>query len=280
MAQPRYKDKYVTIGSIHTRYWQQGGMGSPVVLIHGLGASVDIWMHAIDTLAQAHRVYALDLVGFGKTDKPDTEYGAALFPTFLNRFIRVMNIENATLIGNSLGGGIALQYALLYPHSVSRLVLVDSAGFGADASLSLRALSLPLVGELMTRPSRFEAYVYFRHAVHDPSVLTKEFIDTYRELHSLPGNQTSLLKAIRAILSFRGGKKELLNPILNNIHRIAAPTLIIWGRQDRVLPLRHAYTAKKMLPHSQLHILDSCGHMPQYERPEEFNRIVLQFLDM
>jgi pimeloyl-ACP methyl ester carboxylesterase len=278
MRQHHPQDNYIRIGMLNTRYWQRGDTGSPVILIHGLGASADIWMHNIEALARRHRVYAPDVVGFGKTDKPDTEYSAALFPTFINDFMRTLNIEKPTLVGNSLGGGIALQYALLYPEKVDKLVLVDSAGFGADAPLPLRLVSLPLVGELMTRPSRFEAYVYFRHAVYDPAVLTREFVDIYHEIHALPGNQTSLLKVIRSILSFRGGNREMLGPVMSNLHRITHPTLILWGTHDKVLPLRHAAVGKERMPNAQLHIFDHCGHMPQYEKPEEFNQVVEAFL--
>jgi len=132
------QDKYIKIGAINTRYWHQGDQGAPVILIHGLGVSADIWMHNIEALAQRYRVYVPDVIGFGKTDKPDTEYTAALFATFINDFMSALNIEKPTLIGNSLGGGIALQYTLLYPDKVDKLVLVDSAGLGIDASLPLR----------------------------------------------------------------------------------------------------------------------------------------------
>ena len=274
----RPQDQYVKLGTINTRYWQRGDQGSPVILIHGLGASADIWMHNVKALAQNHQVYVPDVVGFGKTDKPDREYTAALFPTFINDFIRALNINKPTLIGNSLGGGIALQYTLLYPDKVDKLVLVDSAGFGIDAPLPLRLVSLPLIGELMTWPGRFEAYFYFKDAVYDHSVLNKEFIDIYNEIHSLPGNQKSLLKVIRSIVSFRGGNREMLEPVIKNLHRITQPTLILWGKQDRVLPLKHASFAKEKISNSKLHIFDRCGHMPQYERPEDFNKVVLEFL--
>ncbi|MBN2255897.1 MAG: alpha/beta fold hydrolase [Deltaproteobacteria bacterium] len=278
MAQRYPQDNYINLGPLTARYWQRGDKGSPVILIHGLGASADIWMHNVDALARRHRVYVPDVVGFGKTDKPDTEYTAALFSTFISDFMRALNIEQPTLIGNSLGGGIALQYALLYPERVDKLVLVDSAGFGFDAPISLRLVSLPIVGELLTRPGRFEAYFYFRHAVHDPAVLTREFVDTYQEIHSLPGNQEALLKVIRSVLSFRGGKTEMLGPVMNNLHRITNPTLILWGKHDRVLPLKHAAVGKEKIPNAELYVFDDCGHMPQYERPDEFNRVVEEFL--
>jgi len=271
-------DNFVRTGAFNTRYWQMGDQGSPIILIHGLGASADIWMHNVEALAQNHRVYVPDLVGFGKTDKPDTEYTASLFSTFINDFMRTLKIEKPSLVGNSLGGGIALQYTLLYPENVDKLVTVDSAGLGVEAPLTLRLASLPLLGELMTRPGRSEVYLYFRHAVYDTSILTKEFVDIFHEIHSLPGNQKSLLKAIRSIVSFRGGKNEMVGPVMNNLHLINQPALIIWGREDKVLPLKHAYFAKEKLPNSKIHIFEHCGHMPQYERPGEFNRVVLEFL--
>jgi len=272
------QDHSIKVGTITTRYWTMGDHGTPVILIHGLGASVDIWMHNVEALAQDHRVYALDLVGFGRADKPDVTYDPAFFATFLNDFINAVGIEKPSLVGNSLGGGIALQYALLYPDNVDKLVLVDNAGFGKKVSITLRLVSLPLVGELITYPTRMEAYFYFMGAVHDRSVLTREFVKLYHDIHSQPGAQKALLKVLRSIANVWGGKDEVLAPIQANLHRITQTTLIVWGKQDKLLPLKQAYVGAEKLPYSKLHVIDSCGHMPQFERPDVFNEVVGMFL--
>ena len=271
------KDHYIKAGNINTRYWALGDQGLPVILIHGLGASADIWQKNVESLAKHHRVYVPDLVGFGRSDKPDIEHTPSSAALFIYDFMNALNIEKATLIGNSLGGGISLQFSLEYPDKVDKIVLVDSAGLGREVIFPLRLLSLPFIGKLMTRPSRKGIYLYFRDAVYDRKLLNKDFIDLYYELHSLPGAQESLLRVIRTAIGIRGARKKLVAPIMTNLEKINQPTLIVWGKQDKVIPLEYAYFAKERISNSQLHVFDPCGHMPQFERPEEFNNLVLEF---
>ena len=272
------KDHYIKVGNINTRYWALGDQGSPVILIHGLGASAEIWQKNVEALAEQYRVYVPDLVGFGRSDKPDIEYTPFSAARFVYDFMNALNIESASLVGNSLGGGIAVQCALQFPHKVEKLVLVDSAGFGRKVIFPLRLISLPFIGELLTRPSRERVYLYFKLAIYDPALLTEDFIDLYYELHSLPGAQKSMLRVLRSISNIRGGRTKILRTVMVRLNVITAPVLIVWGKQDKVLPVRHAYVANEKILNSKVHILDPCGHMPQFERPEEFNRIVLEFL--
>ena len=278
MQQQFPRDNYIKAGEVNTRYWALGDQGSPVILIHGLGASADIWQKNVETLSKHHRVYVPDLVGFGRSDKPDIEYTPSSAARFIYDFMNALNIEKATLMGYSLGGGISLQFSLEYPDKVDKIVLVDSAGLGSKVIFPLRLLSLPFIGKLMTRPSRKGVYLYFRDAVYDRKLLNEDFIDLYYELHSLPGAQESLLRVIRTAIGIRGAREKLVAPIMNNLEKINQPTLIVWGKQDKVIPLEHAYFAKERIPNSQLHVFDPCGHMPQFERPEEFNNLVLEFL--
>jgi len=272
------KDQYIKVGNINTRYWALGDQGSPVILIHGLGASSEIWMHNVEIMAEHHRVYVPDLVGFGRSDKPDIEYTPSSAARFIYDFMNALNIERASFAGNSLGGGISLIFTLEYPDKVDKIVLVDSAGLGSEVIFPLRLLSLPFIGKLMTRPSRKGVYLYFRDAVYDRKLLNKDFIDLYYELHSLPGAQKSLLRVIRTAIGIRGARERLVVPIMTNLGKIEQPTLIVWGKQDKVIPLEHAYFAKEQIPNSQLHVFDPCGHMPQFERPNEFNGVVTEFL--
>jgi 4,5:9,10-diseco-3-hydroxy-5,9,17-trioxoandrosta-1(10),2-diene-4-oate hydrolase len=255
-----------------------GNQGSPVILIHGLGASTEIWIHNVEVLATQHQIYVPDLVGFGRSDKPTVSYSPYYFARFVNNFINALNIERASLVGQSLGGGIALLYTLQFPDKVDKLVLVDSAGLGKEVIFTLKLMSLPIIGELMTRPSRLEVSLFFKLAVRNPVVITEDFVETYYELFSQPGAQRFLLNLVRSIVNIRGGRKEVLAPIMTNLHRITAPTLIVWGKQDRVLPLKHAHFAMERLYNSRLHILDPCGHIPNLECPDEFNKLVLEFL--
>ena len=271
-------DCYVMAGNVNSRYWVVGTSGSPVVLIHGLGASAEIWLRNINSLAERYRVYVPDLVGFGRTDKPSSLYSTEHFIRFIDDFLNVMEIEQCNLVGHSLGGGIALQYILQFPERVDKLVLVDSAGLGRDAPFFLRILALPFIGNLLTSPSRLGVYFFFRQAVYRTSDVTKDFINHHYNLHSLPGAHASFLKIIQNITTIHGGREELLEPVLTNLHRITHPTLIVWGKNDRILPVKHASIANDKIPNSRLHIFDRCGHMPHFEHSSEFNKLLIDFL--
>ena len=254
------EDRYIKVGNLKTRYWALGDKGTPVILIHGLGASADIWMYNVDALAKQHRVYVPDLVGFGRSDKPGPSFSPFDYTNFLDDFIDTLSIDRVSLVGQSLGGGIALHYALQFPQRVDKLVLVDSAGLGKEVIWTLRLMSLPLVGEIFSYPSRKGVEIFFKLAVKDQSLITKDFVELYYSIFSRPGFQGFLLRVLRRMVDIKGAREEILVPVMNNLHKINQPALIIWGERDRVLPLRHAYRAKERLPNSRLKIFERCGH--------------------
>ena len=271
-------DQYINVKGVNTRYWTAGDKGPILLLIHGFGASIEIWQHNIEPLAKFYRVYAIDLVGFGRTDKYEGTYTPTFMVQFIDNALTALNLDKVTLIGLSMGGGLSILYNLSFPHKVDKLVLVDSGGLGKEIIFSLRLMSLPFLGELITKPSRNMVYLFFKPAVLNPSQLKGQFTDIYYELFSLPGAQMSMLKVLRSMCTIFGVKKNILNETMMNLHRIISPTLIIWGKQDAVIPLKQAYYAKEKIPDSKLHIVEQCGHMPNFEKPEEFNRVVLDFL--
>jgi pimeloyl-ACP methyl ester carboxylesterase len=271
-------DQYINVKGVNARYWTAGDKGPILLLIHGFGASVEIWQHNIEPLAKFYRVYAIDLVGFGRTDKYEGTYTPTFMVQFVDNALTALNLDKVILIGLSMGGGLSILYNLSFPHKVDKLVLVDSGGLGKEIIFSLRLMSLPFLGELITKPSRNMVYLFFKPAVLNPSQLKGQFTDIYYELFSLPGAQMSMLKALRSMCTIFGVKKNILNETMMNLHRIISPTLIIWGKQDAVIPLKQAYYAKEKIPDSKLHIVEQCGHMPNFEKPEEFNRVVLDFL--
>jgi pimeloyl-ACP methyl ester carboxylesterase len=272
-------DRYVQAGPVLTRYWTMGSRGSPVILIHGLGASADIWIKNIHLLALRHRVYVPDVAGFGLSEKPEDLRSPSYFTQFINDFMLSLEIERASLVGHSLGGGIALQYTICHPDKVDKLVVADGAGLGRDVIYTLKLMSLPLIGELISYPTRFGVSMFFKLAVRNPGVITDDIIDTYYELFRLPGARRFLLQVVRSIVTLKGGRENLLQPVLANLHTISAPTLIIWGRQDRVLPLKQAYVAREHIPNAKLHIIENCGHITNLECPDEFNDVVMRFLN-
>jgi len=279
MDTPRPVDQYVQVRDIRTRYWSMGVGNSYVILLHGLGGHVEKWEPNIAALAWGRQVFAIDLIGFGRTDKPAGRHSIPFLVEFVNDFMTVKGIPKATLIGESLGGAIALRFAFERPDQVEKLVLADSVGFGRDTSLSLRIPTLPLLGELLTRPSRQASARNLRSGFRDPSRVTDQWIEEDLELSLLPGAQSSLLSTLRAAADFWGFKKETFRPALDHAREIRMPTLIIWGAQDRTLPLALGRRGAQVLPNAQLHIFEDCGHEPNLEHPDDFNQLVKAFLD-
>ena len=278
MSTQKPQVQYTKVGQINTRFWALGDEGSTVLLIHGIGGSLEDWMLNANALARHNRVYALDLVGSGHSDKPSVSYSFSYLAQFVNDFMEAQNIDRASLIGHSLGGGVTLQFTIQFPDKVDKLVLVNSAGLGKEASIFFRLPTLPILGELLTRPSRKGTANLLKACVHDPAVVTDELIELGYSLAVLPGAQNAFLSTVRSLGNFRGIRKDVLRSIVDNLDTITAPTLVFWGQQDRILPVAHAYIAEKRIPNARLHIFNPCGHCPQLERPEEFNSKVLKFL--
>jgi len=154
MSEQQLKDQFIKVGNIKTRYWALGDGKSTAILVHGLGGHIENWEDNIAALAQGRRVYALDLAGFGRSDKPQIRFSIPYFTEFVKEFMIVQDVDKAALIGESMGGAIVLQFALQYPHQVDKMVLVDSVGLGKEMEIYMRIGSLPILGELFTRPSR------------------------------------------------------------------------------------------------------------------------------
>jgi len=272
------KDQYMKVNGINTRFWSMGEAGTSVILIHGIGGYVEMWENNIESLSQKHRVYALDLPGFGRSDKPNIPYSFPFISKFVLDFMEALEIERASLIGNSMGGGISLQVAIQFPDKVDKLVLVNSAGLGKELTIMFRLASLPLIGWLLSRPSRKGVRKILHECVYDKSLITDDFAERGYQIAALPGAHKAFLIALRSSVTLGGLTEEVLNIFLDKLHTIQAPTLVIWGRQDRILPVSHAHVAEEKIPHSEIHIFDRCGHLPQIEHPEEFNTLVLNFL--
>ncbi len=198
---------------------------------------------------------------------------------FVRDFMAAIQVGRASLIGHSLGGVIALHCALRFPHLVDRLVLVESAGLGKEATRLLGLASLPALGEVLLYTMSPGIYAAgLRQFVHDPSVWTEDVIRLSYHLATQPGRRRAHLRTLRAFGDIWGQHAEVYSPIVRGLGRIESQTLILWGRQDRALPLAHAHVAARGLRRARLVVLDGCGHFPMLEQTEAFVRAVDTFL--
>jgi pimeloyl-ACP methyl ester carboxylesterase len=276
-----FENKYITIKAIKCRYWQAGERGAPVLLIHGITRSVEDWQPNIADLATNHCVFALDLLGFGFTDKPaNEEYTIERLARFVLDFLNALNIPRVHLIGNSMGGTIALECCYQEPERVASLVLVDPAGMDKRGNLlEFRLATIPILGELLTKPSLAGTKMILSKAFADPSKITDEFIAFSTELARMPGAHPAFLKTLRSFVTFLGFNSNFVKALHKKLPNITARTLVIWGKEDKFVTVAHAEVLRRLLPNVTVEIWENCGHAPQLEHPKRFNETILKFLD-
>ena len=271
--------KYMNVDSYRIRLQEKGG-GFPLLLMHGLGASLEWWQFNVDSLSRKYRVIALDFLGFGYSSREINEYSLSYASKFLISFLDTLEIDKASLVGNSMGGLISLSTALAYPERIEKLVLVDNAGFGRELSFIIRLGSLFPVGELaLALRNKFTVNMLLSQLFYDPQKLPLNLVDSVLRIFNLPHSSKALLRALRSSVDLKGLKRDVWKPLQEKINLLSCPTLIIWGHQDKITPVDQAYQGEKLIKEAALYIFDKCGHMPQVERAEEFNNLVLDFLE-
>lgn len=253
-------------------HYLEAGRGAPVVLLHGLGGDGSRWGPNIAPLAKDFHVFALDQIGFGQSDKPLANYHTGMLAEFLVDFLKAVNVPKASLVGNSMGAGVALYTAAHYPNAVDRIVLADGGGFralgaGAVAPLSAEALRRR---QLQNSVTREETREFFRILFHDKSLVTDRMVDEQLAMR--------LRSAFTITKIQEAGEKGLGALTEEQVRSVHAPTLVVWGKYDELADPAGADRLVATIPGASKVIIDNCGHMPQLERADEFNRIVREFL--
>jgi pimeloyl-ACP methyl ester carboxylesterase len=275
-------EHYVKIGSINTRYWAEGE-GYPVVLVHGMGGSATGWLTSIGGLSAQYRIYALDLIGHGRTDKPQSmPYKFFDLVKFVNEFMTELKIDQAHIVGHSMGGAISMRLAIDFPTCSRKLILVDTAGLGREIKYLYRLVSIPIVGEILASQAYTPDVKKFgnglRSAAKNTTYITDELVENIFRIEESPTQYKNTLKILRTCVNWVGQKKSFYAPIMQQLPSITNPTLVIWGRQDDVVPIKHGEFAVKSLPNAYLETIDECGHVPMFDQPEVFKKLVLEFL--
>ena len=256
-------DKFVTVYGAKIHY-VEAGSGAPLILIHGLADDVGIWDSIIPALSTKFRVIALDQIGFGRSDKPLLNYRVSTFVDFLDGFLTELKIDRASLVGNSLGAWVAAAFTLTHPGRVDRLVLSDAAGYAVLAkTMDPRAMSA------LRLASRENIRYLGALTFHDKRFY--QDIDAIFKQRVTAGDSYTVGEFLDSMV--RGD--DVLD---NRLRMINRPTLVIWGRDDKLIPLSLGERFHKEIANSRLQIIDNCGHLPQLECPTEFSSAVLQFL--
>ena len=256
--------------------------GAPVLLlVHGMAGSSATWREVGPTLAKRFTIIAPDLLGHGSSDKARHDYSLGSFASILRDLMVALRVDSATLVGQSLGGGVAMQFAYQFPERVERLVLVDSGGLGPDVSWILRALTLPGAEYLM--PVLFPSFVRdagdaIRRKLGALGLRAPHVEEEWRGYASLtePETRQAFIKTLRAVIDLNGQSVSAHDRLY-----LAGllPTLVIWGVHDRIIPVAHGHHAHEAMPGSELVLFEHSGHFPHVEEPQRFIEVLEDFLD-
>jgi pimeloyl-ACP methyl ester carboxylesterase len=274
---------HVTLHGHRVAYRVAGDPALPVVLlIHGITSSSATWDPVIPALAEHAHVIAPDLLGHGDSDKPTGDYSLGSFASGLRDLLDFLGHERVTIVGHSLGGGVAMQFAYQYPERCERVVLVSSGGLGRDVSWALRAatvpgadLVLPLIANNHVRAAGRAAGRLLHGLSIRPRPSMVELARGYASLADSPARK-AFVHTLRSVVEPGGQRVHA-----GDRHYLAEgrPTLIIWGAGDPVIPVTHAHAAHADLPGSQLEIFEQSHHFPHMDEPTRFARVLLHFLE-
>jgi pimeloyl-ACP methyl ester carboxylesterase len=260
-------------------YYSEEGKGPPVLLIHGFGASTFTWRFVAPELAKSHRVIAVDLKGFGLSDKPfDGRYSVYDQAELLAQLIEDKDLRDLTLVGHSFGGGVALLLALeanqRFDGRITRLVLLDSIAFPQNIPVFFRLLDVPLVSQIGVRmvPPSVQARVALKIAYFDDSKIDPEEIELYAAPLKTAAGKHAIIYSARQIVP------EDIAELSERYKTIELPTLILWCDHDRIVPLEVGIKLRRTLPNSTLRLVEECGHMPQEEQPASTLALIKGFI--
>ena len=261
-----------------TLLYAVAGEGPPVLLLHGFGGQIWVWEKQVPSLSKRYRLYIPDLLGNGYSDRPKVEYTPALFIDSIKQFMDLAGIKRASLIGNSMGGGIAWAFALTHPDRVEKLILIDS--IPPDVVPQIRNPSfrrffairnLPLLPQLgVALHTRGMLRATLMEMVFHDRLITDQVVERQYLIGRIAGTAwvvTSTARHAEEVKHYAGA-----------LGALAKPTLIVWGEHDEVFPVSVGKKLHTLIKGSELLVIKASGHMPMWERPDEVNRAILEFL--
>ena len=267
----------------YRRAYRIAGSGPAILLIHGIGDNSTTWSTVQSKLAQRFTVIAPDLLGHGKSDKPRADYSVAAYANGMRDLLSVLDVERVTVVGHSLGGGVAMQFAYQFPQLVDRLILVGSGGVTKDVNVALRIASLPMGTEalaVLRLPMVLPALQMLGRvggALLGSTGVGRDIPDMLRILADLPEPTASsaFARTLRAVVDWRGQVVTMLDRCYLTE---SVPVQLIWGSHDSVIPVGHARMAHAAMPGARLDVFEGSGHFPFHDDPDRFVEIVEKFI--
>ena len=273
----RQQLNWIDVGGARINYAEMGpDSGKAIVMVHGLSGAWQNWLENIPYFAREHRVIALDLPGFGQSPMPDWDISIEAYGRLLHEFCDALGVRKCTVVGNSMGGFIAAEAVTVSQERFEKLVLVSAAGISharmrrqpAEVAARMGIMTAPLAMRLFERGLRRPRlrHVSFAGVFHAPEQLRSELL--YEFFHNGTG-KPGVLPAVRGLIGY---------DILDRLEEVEVPTLIVWGRNDHIVPPNDALGYGQRLRNSSTVIFDKTGHCPMAERPVRFNRVLETFL--
>jgi pimeloyl-ACP methyl ester carboxylesterase len=273
--------KYLELHGDRVAYQDVGTGPEALLLIHGMAGSSQTWRGVIPQLARKYRVVAPDLLGHGQSAKPRADYSLGAFAVLLRDLLDELGVSRATIIGQSLGGGVAMQFVYQHPDLCERLVLISSGGLGPDVGWTLRMLSAPgaelILPVIAPRPV-LTAGNKLRSWFSTAGIQSPRGAEMWSAYSSLADSETrqAFLRTLRSVVDHRGQAVSALN----RLHLTSdLPTMVIWGDQDRIIPVEHGYALHEAREGSRLEVLEGVGHFPHVERPGDVADLIDDFID-
>lgn len=252
----------------------------PVVLLHGIARSLEDWAPQHERLSDEYRVISVDLPGFGLSDPLPGRPSLDSLATGVEDTLAVLGVGRPVhLMGNSLGGAVAMRMICREPGLARTLTLVASAGFGREVTLALRILAIPGLGKrLMRRFDRRASVQVERSLFVDRALVTDERVEFGLRVAARPEYAAHFLTTAKSLGGWRGVHPRWRTELLSRVGELDPPTLVVWGEKDLILPAAHLSKARTALPHAEFHLFPRTGHMPQIERADEFAGLAKEFL--
>lgn len=259
------QENFIQVDGNKIRYLESGDSKNTLVLIHGLGASAERWNNVIPNLAKYYHVIVPDLIGFGYSDKPIVDYTPDFFSAFLGKFFDALGIKRPNIIGSSLGGQIAAEYASANPNNIEKLILVSPSGAMKQSTPALDAYIMAAL-----YPNEQSAKNVFELMESSGNEVDDRIVQGFIERMQLPNAKLAFMSTVLGLKN-----SEIITTKLYTIH---SPTLIIWGSKDPVIPIQHAESFASSIKDCRFYRMDGCGHTPYVQDPDAFSSIVLEFL--